>query len=67
MEEERRLFYVALTRARDRLHLYCTEKRGEHRPALSRVFSEMGIKVEEGPEEKENSRLLPEEKDGCFA
>ena len=43
VEEERRVFYVAMTRARDRLYLSCTEKRSEHRPPASRFLAEAGL------------------------
>ncbi len=40
MEEERRMFYVAMTRARDRLHVYYTRERYHKRQEVSRFVRE---------------------------
>jgi DNA helicase-2/ATP-dependent DNA helicase PcrA len=41
LEEERRLMYVAVTRAKDVLYLSWTQKRYHHRPEVSRFLKEM--------------------------
>ena len=41
LEEERRMFYVAVTRASERLHLLSVEERYGKRVALSRYLKEM--------------------------
>ena len=46
-EEERRLFYVALTRAERKLYLTCARHRYEHRPPVSRFLLETGIPIRE--------------------
>ena len=38
MEEERRMFYVALTRTKDKLYLYAVKHYNKHEPELSRFF-----------------------------
>lgn len=43
MEEERRLFYVALTRAKEYLHLYSSKERYNKELAISRFIGEMLI------------------------
>lgn len=40
MEEERRLFYVAMTRARERLHVYAVKERYHKKAELSRFVEE---------------------------
>ena len=40
MEEERRLFYVAMTRAKERLHVYCVKERYHKRVEISRFVEE---------------------------
>ena len=40
MEEERRMFYVAMTRAKDRLHVYYTRERYHKRQEVSRFVRE---------------------------
>lgn len=40
MEEERRMFYVAMTRAKDRLHVYYTKERYHKRQEVSRFVRE---------------------------
>lgn len=42
MEEERRMFYVGMTRARYRLHLYAVQRRYEKKAELSRFLRECG-------------------------
>ena len=46
LEEERRMFYVAMTRAKDRLHIYYTKERYHKRQEVSRFVKEM--KEDEG-------------------
>lgn len=41
IEEERRLFYVGITRAKNELQLYCVRERLNHQKAPSRFLSEM--------------------------
>lgn len=41
LEEERRMFYVAMTRAKDRLHIYYTRERYHKRQEVSRFVKEM--------------------------
>lgn len=40
LEEERRLFYVAVTRAKERLHIYSTEERYNKKAEISRFVTE---------------------------
>ncbi len=42
MEEERRLFYVAMTRAKDNLHIYATRERFGKPVEISRFLCELG-------------------------
>ena len=46
MEEERRMFYVAMTRARDRLHVYYVQERYHKKQEVSRFVREY---LETGP------------------
>lgn len=46
MEEERRMFYVALTRAREELHLYAVKYYNNHETELSRFLYEARKKEE---------------------
>ena len=46
MEEERRMFYVALTRAREELYLYAVRYYNNHETELSRFLFEAGKKEE---------------------
>lgn len=46
MEEERRLFYVAVTRAKERLHIYSVKERYRKPVAVSRFVGEMLIDME---------------------
>lgn len=41
MEEERRMFYVAMTRAKDRLHIYYAAQRHHRKQQVSRFVREM--------------------------
>ena len=43
MEEERRMFYVAMTRAKDRLHVYWVRERYHRRQEVSRFVKEAGL------------------------
>ena len=43
MEEERRLFYVGMTRARKKLSLFYTEERHEKKLEPSRFLLESGL------------------------
>ncbi len=52
LEEERRLFYVALTRARDRLHLCAVRERYHRKQEPSRFLKEC-LEAEEKREEKQ--------------
>ena len=40
LEEERRMFYVALTRTKNELHLYASEKINNHETEISRFIIE---------------------------
>lgn len=40
MEEERRMFYVAMTRAKERLHVYCVKERYHRQQEVSRFVRE---------------------------
>lgn len=48
VEEERRLFYVAMTRAKKRLYIYAVKERYQKEMALSRFVEELGVRVGEG-------------------
>ena len=50
IEEERRLFYVAMTRAKELLYLFAVRERYGKKQAVSRFYLETG--VEEIPEKK---------------
>ncbi len=43
MEEERRLLYVGMTRAKEELHLISTQKVGQKAMAPSRFLNEIGL------------------------
>lgn len=45
LEEERRMFYVAMTRAKERLHIYCVKERYGKPTLLSRFVEEMELPV----------------------
>ncbi len=45
IEEERRLFYVAMTRAKDYLHIYYSDERYNKQLEVSRFVSEMAVKT----------------------
>ena len=40
LEEERRMFYVAMTRAKERLHIYYARERYHKKQAVSRFVQE---------------------------
>lgn len=42
MEEERRMFYVAMTRAKERLHIYYVKERYHKKQTVSRFVEEIG-------------------------
>lgn len=46
MEEERRMFYVGMTRAKERLHIYAIRERYHKPVVVSRFLRETGIKME---------------------
>ncbi len=48
MEEERRMFYVAVTRAKKRLHLYIPRKINNHDMETSRFLKEAGVRTING-------------------
>ena len=48
MEEERRLFYVAMTRAKRRLYVLCTKRRGNRGMEPSRFIRELGEAAQPG-------------------
>lgn len=47
MEEERRMFYVAMTRAREHLHIYYLKERFHKEVDISRFVTEMKVSEEE--------------------
>ena len=51
MEEERRMFYVGMTRARKELHLYSVEERFGKKMEPSRFLDE----IEEAPERRKGN------------
>ena len=52
MEEERRMFYVAMTRAKDRLHIFYVKERYHKRQTVSRFVAETGLLGEKEDFEK---------------
>ena len=48
MEEERRMFYVAMTRAKDRLHIFYVKERYHKRQTVSRFVVEAGLLGDKG-------------------
>lgn len=57
-EEERRLFYVAMTRAKNRLYLTSADDYGGARTKkISRFLSELGYAASSHPEQKERSSI----------
>ncbi len=53
LEEERRLFYVGITRAKEHLHLYCVRETSGRERIPSRFLTELNE-----PEEQQNSKKL---------
>ena len=47
MEEERRMFYVGITRAKDKLHLYISKKINHKEAEVSRFLIEAGQKIQD--------------------
>ena len=43
LEEERRMFYVAMTRAKDRLHIFYVNERFHKKQTVSRFVEETGL------------------------
>lgn len=56
MEEERRLFYVAVTRAKDRLYMSTFSSIGTKKAKISGFLTELGIKKPENNIRKKNSK-----------
>ena len=52
LEEERRMFYVAMTRAKDRLHIFYVKERYHKRQTVSRFVVETGLLGKKGDLEK---------------
>ena len=52
MEEERRMFYVAMTRARDRLHIFYVKERFHKKQTVSRFVEETGLLETAGKERR---------------
>ena len=52
LEEERRMFYVAMTRAKDRLHIFYVKERYHKRQTVSRFEVETGLLGKKGDLEK---------------
>lgn len=61
IEEERRLFYVALTRAKDRLHVAAVRERYHRKTDVSRFIGEARF-VEDSERSPEPLRLSPPER-----
>ncbi len=59
MEEERRMFYVAMTRAKERLHIYCVKERYHKKQEVSRFVKEY---LEPEPEGKRKGEGHGEQK-----
>ena len=57
IEEERRLFYVAITRAKERLYIYAPLHRHDKRARISRFVSEMEILKIKGPKRRIGNNL----------
>lgn len=57
IEEERRLFYVAMTRAREHLHISWTKERFHRPQSVSRFVSEAGLRQEEPKKKSWRERL----------
>ncbi len=58
-EEERRLFYVGMTRAKERLHISWTRERFHRRMYQSRFVEEAGLKIENSADETSTSESAP--------
>lgn len=56
LEEERRMFYVAMTRAKDRLHIFYVKERYHKRQTVSRFVVETGLLGKKGDLEKMENR-----------
>lgn len=57
IEEERRLFYVAMTRAKERLHISWTKERFHRPQSMSRFVNEAGLGQEEPKKKSWRERL----------
>ena len=57
IEEERRLFYVAMTRAKEHLHISWTKERFHRPQSVSRFVSEAGLWQEESKKKSWRERL----------
>lgn len=51
IEEERRMFYVGMTRAKEQLHIYATKERYHKPVVVSRFLMETGMMLEENKKE----------------
>ena len=64
MEEERRMFYVGVTRAKKALHLYASKKINNHDMEVSRFLTEAGIWTGEAGKGRKRARGFQEKKGG---
>lgn len=64
MEEERRMFYVGVTRAKKALHLYVSKKINNHDMEVSRFLTEAGIWTGEAGKGRKRARGFQEKKGG---
>lgn len=58
LEEERRMFYVGITRAKDRLHLYCSGKINGKETEPSRFFEELHYSISSNASSSRSSSNL---------
>jgi superfamily I DNA/RNA helicase len=58
LDEEKRLLYVAMTRAKKNLYLIYAEKRRKKLRKISRFFSEFETFVQEEVDEKKRTKIL---------